>query len=345
MEGFSIVICCYNSQNNIIETLEYIRHLQADNIRFEVLVIDNGSTDLTRQRVKQYLKNSSLVYRVFDEPKVGKPYALIKGFENSQFDKVIICDDDVLLQSDYLIVANQIFKDFQNIGILGGTGLLKPTLEKPFWFDQFANAFAVGKQWDTSGDVTTNKGFLWGAGSIVNKKAWLTVKNNGFSNFYTGLKGIEKSMTGEDTELSIWIVNAGYRLFYFDKLIYIHNINAERIRWHNLLQLQVGFARSQVYLNLLSVLLENKKNCKYFDFDEYIVNNIKLNFRLLTNGFFSVRYFKILWISIIEKREGYLPILNNLNSYYKIKEYFFKRSEIKAMYDSFKLRDQNSSLK
>jgi hypothetical protein len=65
----------------------------------------------------------------------------------------------------------------------------------------------------------------------------------------------------------------------------------------------------------------------------------------LTNGFFSVRYFKILWISIIEKREGYLPILNNLNSYYKIKEYFFKRSEIKAMYDSFKLRDQNSSLK
>lgn len=331
-DGFSIIICCYNSQNKIIETLEYISQLKTDNIAFEVLLIDNGSTDLTKQKADEFLSKTSIDYQLIDEPNSGKPNALLKGFEFSQYDKMLVCDDDVLLSDDYLIIAKKNFKLNPKIGIVGGKGILKPAILLPFWFEDFSSAFAVGGQSEIAGDITQTKGYIWGAGSIINKNAWTDVKSNGFSNFYTGLNGEGKSMTGEDAELSIWVVDAGYRLYYTQELIYTHNIMQERISWPNLVKLFIGFSRSQVYLYLLKEILAAKSNNTNIDIHQYIRSQIKANATYLFNGFFSINYFKILWIAFLQKREGYVPTLLINDKYLKLKEYFINKKSIVKMF-------------
>lgn len=331
--GFSIIICCYNSQNKIIETLKHITLLKTDNFLFEVLLIDNGSTDLTKKMAEEFLNKTNLNFKILEEPKTGKSNALLKGYDVSQYDKIIVCDDDILLNNDYLIVAEKIFSDYPGIGILGGRGILKTEIHTPVWFNEFANAFAIGSQWEVSGDITHQKGYIWGAGSVINKKAWIDIKNNGFRKFYTGLKADKKSMTGEDSELSIWIADAGYKLYYHQDLVYIHNISQERISWSNVVNLHFGFSRSQVYLYLLKEILSAKRMKKNLDIDSYVSKNRKANIHSLLHGFFTINYFKSFWIAFVQKREGYTPTLIINDKLLKIKEYIFKKKKLKEMYN------------
>ncbi|MBC7887154.1 MAG: glycosyltransferase family 2 protein [Ferruginibacter sp.] len=337
MKGFSIVICCYNSQNKIIETLEHIALLEAENILLEVLVIDNGSNDLTKIKADEFLKNTVINYTILEEPKIGKANALMLGCDSARYDKMIVCDDDVLLNSDYLVVADKIYSDHPGIGILGGRGKLKTGIQTPDWFDIYGPAFAIGRQWGCSGDITSQKGYIWGAGSIINKKAWADIKNNGFTIFYTGLKAGNRAMAGEDAELGVWVVDAGYQLYYLEELVYIHNISIDRINWSYLLQLQIGFSRSQVYLNFLKAILDCRRNKRDFNFNKYISDNIKLNFQSITYGFFSVNYFKSWWISYMMHRVGYVKTIQQNDGYYKIKEYLLNRKTLKFIYNSIKL--------
>jgi glycosyltransferase involved in cell wall biosynthesis len=331
-EGFSIIICCFNSQNKIIETLEYISKLKNDSILFEVLLVNNGSTDLTKHIAKEILSKTSIDYQLIDEPISGKPNALLKGFEFSQYDKMIVCDDDVLLTENYLEIANNYFNQHPGIGILGGRGIVKNELQLPFWFSAHQNAFAIGSQANETSDITEEKGYIWGAGSIINKNAWVNVKNNGFDYFYTGLIGNNRLMAGEDSEISIWIKHVGYKLFYHHDLIYIHNLAQDRITWSNLVKLHIGFSRSQVYLYLLKEILAAKSNNTNIDIHQYIRSQIKVNATYLFNGFFSIKYFKILWIAFLQKREGYVPALLINDKYLKIKEHIINKKNIVKMF-------------
>ncbi|GEO07610.1 glycosyltransferase [Segetibacter aerophilus] len=334
MNGFSIIICCYNSSNRIIETLKYLTKLETGDILFEVLVIDNGSTDDTRNLAAAYLRNTNLDYSIITEPSTGKTNALLKGFNASRYDKMLVCDDDVLLCSDYLLLADEILNADCSIGLLGGRGLLKQEIQTPEWFKACANAFAVGDQSPASGDITLQKGYVWGAGSVINKTAWTDVKKKGFRKFFTGLTANSKSMAGEDSELSIWIVAAGYKLFYDARLIYIHNLSNQRISWKHMIEMQIGFARSHVYLILLKELLDNRRNNLVFDYERYIFANFKKMIRLLLSDFFTIRYFKSLWIALIEKREGYITTLVLCHRFYAVKEYVKGRRNLRTMYES-----------
>ena len=51
---FSIIIPCYNEEKHISACLESIFAMDYPNDQFEVIVVDNGSTDLTREIISQY---------------------------------------------------------------------------------------------------------------------------------------------------------------------------------------------------------------------------------------------------------------------------------------------------
>ena len=65
MTGVSIIICCYNASKRITPTL---RHLQKQSFRepinWEVIIIDNASTDQTADIAKQYKLNFETAYNV-----------------------------------------------------------------------------------------------------------------------------------------------------------------------------------------------------------------------------------------------------------------------------------------
>jgi glycosyltransferase involved in cell wall biosynthesis len=102
---------------------------------YEILVVDNGSTDGTRQLVKtQATRDKSLRY--VSEPVPGLLSGRHRGALDSSGDICVFLDDDVLLGPNWLGALADAFRD-PAVGMVGGPS--RPLYESnvPDWLDEF----------------------------------------------------------------------------------------------------------------------------------------------------------------------------------------------------------------
>ena len=93
LDGISIIICCYNSEARLPETIRHLGQLQIPyNINWEVIVVDNASTDNTATVAKtEWAKTKcSASCRIISQPISGKTNALILGMDEAIFSYYLI---------------------------------------------------------------------------------------------------------------------------------------------------------------------------------------------------------------------------------------------------------------
>ncbi len=91
MKKLSVVIPAYNERDTIENIIEQVRSAQVDGIEKEIIVVDDGSTDGTRD----ILKSISGIKYYFHDKNKGKGGAIKTGFEKASGDIVIIQDADL----------------------------------------------------------------------------------------------------------------------------------------------------------------------------------------------------------------------------------------------------------
>ena len=99
---FSIIIPLYNRPDEIRELLETLT--QQTYKQFEVLVIEDGSTNDAAGIVKGFADKLDLKY--FVKPNTGQGFSRNFGFEKAKGDYFIIFDSDCLIPADYLQIVN-----------------------------------------------------------------------------------------------------------------------------------------------------------------------------------------------------------------------------------------------
>lgn len=88
----SIVIPIFNERNTILEILKKVEEVDLGEIKKELILVDDGSTDGTRD----ILKNLENKYKIIYQPKnQGKGAALRAGFKQVSGDIVLIQDADL----------------------------------------------------------------------------------------------------------------------------------------------------------------------------------------------------------------------------------------------------------
>ena len=214
---------------------ETLAHLARQNIsghqKWELLIIDNASTDQTAEAARiiwKNLKQESGILRILHESRPGQQFARLRGVKESRYDLIIFCDDDNWLDPEYLNLAWEIMCSDETIGAAGGFN--QPATDAgqyPDWFGSYSDKYALSIPGTPTGDVSS-RGFILGAGMVSRKKLFLDMYQDKYPSLLKGRKG-ESLSTGDDFEYCKRLLLRGYRLFFSEQMILTHFIPRERL--------------------------------------------------------------------------------------------------------------------
>ncbi len=110
----SVVVCTYNGAPTIDETLEQISLLNYPD--FEIIVVNDGSTDSTERVISRYERNG---VRVIHTPNCGLAAARNTGLEAATGEIVAYIDDDAYPDADWLTYIVSVLEDREFAGVGG----------------------------------------------------------------------------------------------------------------------------------------------------------------------------------------------------------------------------------
>jgi len=264
-QGVSLIICTYNGAHLLQQTLSFIlRQKVPAFVSWEVLVIDNASTDNTADVVMNAWQ-SSIPLRIINEPRKGLIYARYRGITEAKYEYLSFIDDDNWIDENWIVNIFEVFRRNPAVGICGSNNSAAFEIDPPPWFENIRAGFAIGRQGMISGDITNTRGHVWGAGMSFRKSAFDKIRQAGFESILTGRKG-NKLAAGEDTELAFAFRLGGGRIWYEDELKLQHYIPAKRFDWNYILRMYKGFGESRalflIYQN--AIFSKRPKQYKYY---------------------------------------------------------------------------------
>ena len=258
--GVSVLLCCHNSTQRLPQTLAHLEAQRVQNqLQWEVILIDNASTDDTSNvALSIWSTQAPAPLRVVHEPRLGLSYARQRGLVEAKGAIVTFIDDDNWICSDWVNLVWEVMSHHPEIGACGSNNEPVVDVELPQWFEKFHRSYAVGPQGDQPGDITWEKGVLFGAGLTIRKTAWQQLIDNGFHPLLLDRTGNALS-SGGDYELCLALRLAGWQLWYEPRLRLKHYLPAHRLQWSYLRRLLRGVGLSSPVFDSYHFALANSK--------------------------------------------------------------------------------------
>ncbi len=243
----SVAICTYNRADRLTLSLESLCQQTLTFDDFEILVIDNASSDRTPQVCTEYqssLPNLKYIY----EPVRGLSKARNTACQQAQGKYIAYLDDDAIACPIWLETILQVFKNIQPTPI-GMGGAIYPLWEipKPEWMHKYMeDLFTVLDYGDRPRWFESDK-FPYGANMTYQRPALLAV--GGFSE-NLGRKG-QNLLSEEEHLLNLQLQNQGGKFYYHPQAAVEHWIPKERINPNWLVRRSYWQGRSVAMVNQL----------------------------------------------------------------------------------------------
>jgi len=139
MVKISIIICSYNRDFYILDALESLKKQNESKENFEIIVVNNNSTDKTEEKCKKFERENpdlNFVYKV--ERKQGLSFARNTGIEISNTPLVAFIDDDAIAEEDYVTNLIKNFAEYPKYEAIGGKVIpIYPENKEPEWMSNY----------------------------------------------------------------------------------------------------------------------------------------------------------------------------------------------------------------
>lgn len=229
----SIIIPTFNRSVSLKTTIKSLLNLNSLPLDYEIIVVDNGSTDGTKQLVESFIGlNSQPRIRYYYEPIPGSLSARHKGALESLEDILIFVDDDIVADPEWLNAMIETFDDTE-VHLVGGKNLPKyestpPNWLEAFWFRDGARNWCAYLSILDFGDqpIEIDPLYVWSLNYAIRRETLFEL--GGFHPDYVPKPFLQYQGDGE-TGLA-WKVKAkGFKIIYQPRALVHHIIPDQRL--------------------------------------------------------------------------------------------------------------------
>ena len=222
-----VIIPTYNRQDLLPFTLNSLFAAEIpEGMEVGITVVDNNSTDGTRQLVESLQKKFGDRLQYCFEPQQGRSFALNKGIMSTSGDLVGMVDDDEEVDKNWFKTIFETFST-RSLDFIGGPYIPNWTITPPDWLPAEYGG-VVG--WVDGGDKevpydSNYPGILMGGNAVFRRSILLEI-----GQYTTWLGRTDKGLlTGEDEELYGRLLAHGAKGVYLPNLAIYHRVLPERM--------------------------------------------------------------------------------------------------------------------
>jgi glycosyltransferase involved in cell wall biosynthesis len=128
-----VVLSTYNRSRLLRRALEHLLDQRLDGLSFEILVVDNNSSDGTATVVERLAEQAPARLRYLFEPAQGISHARNAGIRQARAPIVAFTDDDVCAPPDWVASLARAFEEYPGAQVVGGRVLPMWPTEPPAW--------------------------------------------------------------------------------------------------------------------------------------------------------------------------------------------------------------------
>jgi glycosyltransferase involved in cell wall biosynthesis len=247
--AITLVICTYNRRDSLTETLATVANQSAPLV-WEVLVVDNNSSDGTAERVGARAADFPVPLRVVRETEQGRSFALNHAVRVANGEILVFTDDDVNLRPGFIAAHAAPYAD-PAVGGVGGRIVPIMPANTPPWMLEMARGRSGGLTGlydfgDDVCDIDLSAGGLLPFGANMSMRKEVVRKLDGFR---TDLGWGKTFVPGEESDLFERLRATGARIVYQPGAVAEHRFQASKATLAYYLQFEAGCGRALVLMS------------------------------------------------------------------------------------------------
>ena len=224
---FSFITCTYNRAEHLPKTLKALCEQTFLGKNYEIVVIDNNSTDNTVEVCNEFINEYTFKQiRYFKEVSQGLSYALNRGIKEAKGEYIIYVDDDETIGKKHLELLNEYLIQFPDAELCASP--VTPIYEErtPKWMSIFTQRL-IGGYFNLGKDVKIlDKTRYPGTGHTIIKRELYA--KFGTYNTELGRKG-SSLMGAEDKDMAFRLIENNVTCYYFPDIPIYHHIPAYKL--------------------------------------------------------------------------------------------------------------------
>ncbi|MDR4499239.1 MAG: glycosyltransferase [Candidatus Scalindua sp.] len=222
----SVIICTHNRVDYLTKAIQSLIDQHVPEDYYEVIVVDNCSTDSTKRVVEQYSTDNNIRY--IYEPTLGLSYARNTGWRNAKGKYVAYLDDDAIACPVWL---NKIIEVFETVtprpGCVGGK--VEPIWEdvRPVWLSDWLLHGLTIIDWSETPHVLTNLSAEWLVGANIAFPIEVLERIDGFTSRLDRIGN--NLLSSGDVFIEKQIMKMGCSCYYHPEIAIRHHILKSRL--------------------------------------------------------------------------------------------------------------------
>jgi glycosyltransferase involved in cell wall biosynthesis len=261
MMKYSVIVPTYNAMSTLGSCLKALTKQSIDKEEYEVIVVDDGSTDRTSDIVKQF------PIKYFGQPNQGPATARNKGAVEATGEIILFTDSDCVPQNNWVEEMVKPFEDPEVIAVKGAYKTNQKALIARYAQIEFEERFKILKKAESIDMVDT-----YSAG--YRRSVFLSL--GGFDPSFP-------AANNEDTELSYKMSQSGHKMVFNSNAIVYHLNHPDSIKKYARLKFWRGYWRMVVYKRYPNKMLK----------DSYTPQTLKIQILFL---FLFLISFSLIWL-------------------------------------------------